>query len=193
MATSTAWKKRGALLQLLREEAKLEQQDVAEALGVSRVTVSRWETGATRIKSHVERELVMLYMSRGAKPEPQAMAAAGLDIPKRTSERQPESGPYDYAVVQGPVVVREPAGTTIVPPSELAGYAKAILHILQSVVSSQQTLVASLEQQSVPAPQADMVDELTPPVSREKLDATVRRQLAKDAEEERPRRRKAAG
>ncbi len=80
-------KTRGRLLQLLRQQAKLEQQEVADVLEVNRVTVSRWETGAAALKRSTARELVMLYMARGVTPDADAMAAAGLEIPKRTADR----------------------------------------------------------------------------------------------------------
>lgn len=70
------------------------------------------------------------------------------------------------------------------------GMTKSIRQHLASAMADSEHLLAHL-QGLIPADDDDQA--LTPPVSREKLDATVRRQLAKDAEEERPRRQKAAG
>ena len=155
MARTAAGKKRGAVLQQLREEAKLEQEDVAQAIGVSRVTVSRWETGASRVKKHVVRELVTLYMSHGVTPDPEQLAAAEIDIPKGRAAATAGLAPLEY--LRAPQQTRAGAldqlsrpapdltAAAIIPTPELAGYAKAILHMLQNVVSSQQQLVTSLE------------------------------------------------
>lgn len=49
-----------ALARAIRESAGLSQARVAEALGVDRVTVTRWETGRRRPRGQIAREYVAL-------------------------------------------------------------------------------------------------------------------------------------
>ena len=148
---------RGRYLQSLRQEAGLEQQDIADALEVSRVTVSRWETGTTEIKRSVVRELVMLYMAHGAVPDPAEATEAGVEIPRRTAERAPGETAYKTPDVINAPTVRE------VSPAELAtwgqqetarnlqrlaeirGQALGVLRMLEAVTAEQQRVVDSLD------------------------------------------------
>lgn len=92
--------RRAQVLRRMREDARppLQQKDVAEMLKVSPVTVSRWETGASAMKRQTVRDLVMLYMARGAMLRPDEAAAADIEIPVPTRYRAPgELGAYPLA------------------------------------------------------------------------------------------------
>ena len=52
----------GAFLQTLRKEKNLTQEQLAEQLGVSRRTVSRWETGSNMPDLDILMELSDLYV-----------------------------------------------------------------------------------------------------------------------------------
>lgn len=150
-------KLRGRFLQRLREDAQYEQGDVAALIDVSRVTVSRWETGAREPSGSVVRELVMLYMARGAAPDPAEAAKAGIEIPRRTFERAPGEAAYKTPDVINAPTVRE------VSPAELAtwgqqetarnlqrlaeirGQALGVLRMLEAVTAEQQRVVDSLD------------------------------------------------
>lgn len=142
-------KRRGRLLQTLREEAGLEQKDVAELMDVSRVTVSRWETGATEVKRSAVRELVMLYMSKGATPDTAEAAAAEIEIPRRTADRP--AGTSAYATPETIKVPQdilrsamEQTEAHLLRLSEISGYAKHVLEMMQHVTAGQARVVESL-------------------------------------------------
>jgi transcriptional regulator with XRE-family HTH domain len=142
-------KRRGRLLQALREEAGLEQKDVAELMDVSRVTVSRWETGATEVKRSAVRELVMLYMSKGATPDPAEAAAAEIEIPRRTADRP--AGTSAYATPETIKIPQdilrsamEQTEAHLLRLSEISGYAKHVLEMMQHVTAGQARVVESL-------------------------------------------------
>lgn len=52
----------GEEIRFLRKEMGLSAVKLAEILGVSKVTVSRWETGQERIGSSVDRAIRLLYL-----------------------------------------------------------------------------------------------------------------------------------
>lgn len=148
---------RGRYLQFLRQEAGLEQQDVADALEVSRVTVSRWETGTTEIKRNVLRELVMLYMARGAVPNPAEATEAGVEIPRRTAERAPGENAYRTPdAFETPTAGERSAGElatwgqqqtaqNLKRLAEIRGQALGVLRMLEAVTAEQQRVVDSLD------------------------------------------------
>lgn len=163
---SPAAKAKGAFLKKLREVAEMEQDDVASLLAVSRVTVSRWETARREPSRSVVRELVMLYMSRGAKPDADEAAALGIEIPRRTADRPPGTSAYatpDRLAIDGRGLVREGSGSgsvavpenvlraalakteaNLVRLSEISGYAKGVLEMMRAVTAGQEQVVASL-------------------------------------------------
>lgn len=150
-------KLRGRFLQRLREDAQYEQGDVAALIDVSRVTVSRWETGAREPSGSVVRELVMLYMARGAVPDPEAAAKAGIEIPRRTSERGPGENAYRTPdVIPAPVAGEASAAElatwgqqetarNLQRLAEIRGQALGVLRMLQAVTAEQQRVVDSLD------------------------------------------------
>jgi transcriptional regulator with XRE-family HTH domain len=140
---------RGRLLKRLREGAELEQKDVADILGVSRVTVSRWENAERAPSKSVVRELVMLYISKGATPDPAEAAAAEIEIPRRTADRP--AGTSAYATPETIKVPQdilrsamEQTEAHLLRLSEISGYAKHVLEMMQHVTAGQARVVESL-------------------------------------------------
>lgn len=129
-------KRRGRLLQRLREDAGYEQKDIAAALDVSRVTVSRWETGDREPSRSVIRELVMMYISRGAELEVLEAAEAGIEIPRKTKDRPVGEGAY--------------ATPNVIPLEELERdqglFYDGVLHAIAAFNRTQGELIAEVQQ-----------------------------------------------
>lgn len=186
-------KAKGALLQRMREDAKLDQADVADGLGVTRVTVSRWETGATKIRDRVVRELVMWYMSRGAKLSPEEADGHGIEIPRRTADRRPGEPAYrtptrlepDDAAALRDREVRERDHRDRVRLSEISGYAKAVMESLQLAMNQQREVIAGLapwviEDEPLGGASTRYPNRLTPNATPEELDRALARQTTPD-------------
>jgi transcriptional regulator with XRE-family HTH domain len=86
-------------LRALRIEARLRQADVAEALGVTHMTVSRWSRGQTRPTRAQRRALVDLLVARLGRP---LTEAAVFTYPrKRGSARRGGRFQADFHPDQG--------------------------------------------------------------------------------------------
>jgi DNA-binding transcriptional regulator YiaG len=77
-------KSRGKLLQRAREDAGLDQDEAGEAIGRTRVTLSRWENGWP-VPADMALSLLNLYRDRGAKISVELIDM--LDVPRATWRR----------------------------------------------------------------------------------------------------------
>jgi hypothetical protein len=157
------------------------QNRVADLLSVASSTLTKWRKGSRPEGDVKARVIGFAEQSVAGKGGFPPMWTAGTSTPNS------DVG-YPGAVMGG--------GSSSFNSYELgviAGQAKAVRRFLESAIAEQDRVLAGLARLAErPTSTGVLVDEVAsvsnPPVSRAKLDETVRRQLAKDAEDARRRR-----
>lgn len=89
-------------IRFLRKELGLKEVELANYLGVNKVTVSRWETGESSIDSSYDRLLRLFYVNKKIGVSPAALALYGKSI-RRESPPEPQRIIIPSALLQAAI------------------------------------------------------------------------------------------
>ncbi len=136
MATDPLASRVGLLLRDMREQAGLKQREVAEKLDVSLLTVGRWEKGETSPKPFQQRELLMLYISKGAVVDPQVASAAGVKLPRKAGDRPAGQGAFEDPLLVTAADIERDRGL----------FYDGVLHAIAAFNKTQGQLIAEVQE-----------------------------------------------
>lgn len=161
-----------ALDLLWREAARTSQAAVAEDMGVHKSAVSRWKAGdvpkgklKTALMEWAEKKAAAYDTARPAPLQTRDGAPVGVGQIVRDAKAQTDAN--------------------LVRLSEISGYAKAVLTMMQAVTDAQARVVASLEPYVVAEEQLD-IEPLAPEILAQLKADMIASALARAAQQETP-------